>query len=136
MDLLGLKQLKKYLKDKFKVWTGVAKQLDQKSVIVGYTASYAVFVHENVEMKGKGLPRKSGKGYYWDPQGVAQAKFLEAPARTESNTMGKIVAEAMKKGIPLDQSLYLAGLHLQRESQKLCPVDTGNLKNSAFTRKE
>jgi len=28
-------------------------------------------------MKLKGLPRKGGKGKYWDPQGRGQAKFLE-----------------------------------------------------------
>lgn len=34
------------------------------------------------------------------------------------------------------QALLLAGLRLQRESQLLCPVLTGNLRNSAFTRVE
>lgn len=53
-------------------------------VIVGYTAFYAMFVHEMVEMKLKGLPREPNpphKGNYWDPAGRGQAKFLEAPAR-------------------------------------------------------
>jgi hypothetical protein len=71
-------------------------------VIVGYTAFYAMFVHENVEMKLKGLPRGafrfkddvdmienlektySNRGNYWDPAGRGQAKFLEAPARDET----------------------------------------------------
>jgi hypothetical protein len=45
---------------------------------IGCTAFYAVYVHENVEMKWKGLPRhKPHKGFYWDPQGEATAKFLE-----------------------------------------------------------
>lgn len=35
---------------------------------------------------------------------------------------------ALKKG------LVKAGLHLQRASQQVVPVDTGALKNSAFTR--
>ena len=34
----------------------------------------------------------------------------------------------------LEKGLVLAGLRLQRDSQKLVPVDTGNLKGSAFTR--
>lgn len=34
------------------------------------------------------------------------------------------------------QGLKLAGLHLQRESQVIVPVDTGALKNSAYTRAE
>jgi len=52
-------------------------------VTVGYTASYAMFVHEAVGMVLKGQARKGKghKGSYWDPQGRAQAKFLEEPAR-------------------------------------------------------
>jgi len=50
-------------------------------VDVGYTALYAIYVHEAVGMKLKGLPRPKGRGKYWDPQGRAQAKFLEEPAR-------------------------------------------------------
>jgi hypothetical protein len=55
-------------------------------VNVGYTAFYAMFVHENVEMKQKGQPRRPpSKGNYWDPAGRGQAKFLEAPARDSAN---------------------------------------------------
>jgi len=39
-----------------------------------------------------------------------------------------IVADSILRG------LTAAGLFLQRESQKIVPVQTGNLKNSAFTR--
>jgi hypothetical protein len=35
----------------------------------------------------------------------------------------------------LGRGLSAAGLYLQRESQKIVPVQTGNLKNSAFTRR-
>lgn len=51
---------------------------------VGYTAAYALWVHEKVAMKLRGQPRKPSPphiGRYWDPQGRAQAKFLEEPAR-------------------------------------------------------
>lgn len=51
-----------------------------EEVFVGYTAEYALFVHE-APMKLKGKPRSSGKGSYWDPQGVATNKFLEGPVR-------------------------------------------------------
>lgn len=52
------------------------------SVRVGYTSAYAPFVHEKVDMKLKGQKRPApSKGRYWDPQGRAQAKFLEEPAR-------------------------------------------------------
>jgi len=35
----------------------------------------------------------------------------------------------------VERGLKRAGLFLQRESQKIVPVDTSNLKNGAFTRK-
>ena len=114
-----------------------------ESVVVGYTAGYALYVHENEEiwppgMRLKGLPRPKGKGKYWDPQNKAQPKFLEHPARELNNSgeLSRIVVEAMRRGVKLQQALSLAALRIQRESQKLVPVDTGNLKASAFTQKE
>lgn len=41
---------------------------------------------------------------------------------------GKILAQDFAKNVKK------AGLYLQRESQKIVPVDLGNLKGSAFTR--
>lgn len=115
------------------------------TVVVGYTANYAIHVHENIEMKGKGLPRRKtlssgknvkGRGFYWDPQGKAQAKFLEQPARELKREFSRIITTACKNGARLDKALLIAGLRLQRESQQLVPIDTGNLKASAFTRQE
>ena len=90
------------------------------SVIVGYTQNYAIFVHENLEAIHP----------------VGQAKFLEQPARTEQGAIAKIVRDALSQGKTMAQALVLAGLYLQRASQKLVPIDTGALKNSAFTRLE
>ncbi len=107
------------------------------SVIVGYTGNYAIYVHENLEMKWQGLPRKKpGKGFYWDPQGKAKSKFLEDPARRLERELGDIVRGAVKNGLTLVKGLLMAGLRLQRESMLEVPVDTGNLKASAFTRQE
>lgn len=104
------------------------------TVLVGYTASYALAVHEKVEMKLAGQPRqKPRKGYYWDPQGRAQAKFLETPARTESREISRITREVTKATGDFEKGLAFGGLHLQRESQLMVPVDEGNLKASAFT---
>lgn len=64
--------------------------------VVGYTASYALYVHEAVGMVLKGQPRAGGRGRYWDPQGRAQAKFLEEPARTLGPEMRRIIQEAAK----------------------------------------
>jgi hypothetical protein len=43
------------------------------AVELGFTASYAVYVHENTEQRLKGEPRPSGLGTYWNPGGP---KFL------------------------------------------------------------
>lgn len=90
------------------------------SVIVGYTQSYGLYVHENLTAHHP----------------VGQAKFLEQPAREMRLEIAQIVTNAVKRGATLLQGLLIAGLRLQRESQKLVPVDTGALKNSAFTRVE
>lgn len=85
-----------------------------KTVVnVGYTAFYAMYVHENVEMKGKGLPRRpikfkddldwadnpdkwyANRGNYWDPAGRGQAKFLEDPARKLRPQMFTIIQKTI-----------------------------------------
>lgn len=47
-----------------------------------------------------------------------------------------LAAAAARAAKGFERGLVKAGLTLQRESQLLVPVDTGNLKNSASTRKE
>jgi hypothetical protein len=124
-------------------------------VAVGYTAAYALPLHERIEMKWRGLPRdrsvrlggaprtvttghnaSKAKGLFWGPTG--EAKFLERPFRelAASGEFFRIIYTAMKRGATLAQGLVLAGLRLQRESQKRVPVLTGNLRNTAFTRLE
>lgn len=69
------------------------------SVLVGYTAAYALHVHEAVGMVLRGQPRTPSpphQGRYWDPQGQAQAKFLEEPAKTEIPKMRKIIVDEAK----------------------------------------
>ncbi len=65
-------------------------------VTVGYTANYALYVHEAVEMKLQGKPRPQGRGFFWDPQGQAQAKFLEAPSRSLRPEILQIIKDATK----------------------------------------
>jgi len=100
------------------------KGAPSESVIVGYTANYALPVHE--------IPPEVAT------HTVGQWKYLETPARNLANdgTLSNIVKTAMQQGTKMQQALYLAGLRIQRESQRMVPVDTGNLKGSAFTRKE
>jgi hypothetical protein len=93
-----------------------SKQQDDGAVIVGYTQSYAVPVHE------KPASHK-----------VGQWKYLETPAREMSKTIQSIVAEVVARGKSLLKGLLVAGLRLQRESQQIVPVDTTALRASAFT---
>lgn len=149
---MEIKKLKS-LTEKFKQMAAKANKDGNASVLVGYAANYALYVHENVEMKWRGFPRNMTiqkgedgiaytgyngrgrwRGLFWGPAG--QAKFLEQPARTLTDVLSEIVAVAMKAKKTMSQALLLAGLRLQRESQKLVPIDTGNLRASAFTRLE
>lgn len=91
------------------------------SVAVGYTASYALYVHENLEAR-----HKPGK----------QAQYLVGPARALQHVIGGIVRTALAWGATLAQGLLLAGLRIQRESMMVVPVDTGALRASAFTELE
>ena len=118
---------------------GDAAKKDSGSVVTGYTAKYALPVHENREiwppgMRLAGLPRwKPRKGLFWDPQGSAQPGFLLEPARKNRQKIIDVVKQSAKRGMTLMQSLYNGGMFLQRESMLLVPVDLGNLKQSAFT---
>lgn len=71
-------------------------------VYIGYTAAYAAYVHEQVGMVLRGqqrVPSPPHIGRYWDPQGKAQAKFLEAPFRRFKPTAYKIIATTIKKAL-------------------------------------
>ena len=103
-----------------KVIKALSPKERRASVIVGYTQSYALPVHERVELKHR----------------VGQAKYLETPARNEQDRISKIVTATYKKTHSMPQSLLMGGLYLQRQSQRLVPVLTGALKGSAFTRNE
>lgn len=98
-----------------------SRRQNNGNVIVGYAASYAIYVHENLE-----AAHKPGK----------QAKFLEQPAREKEREIAQTVVEAVKRGHPLLKALLRAGEFLQAASQRIVPVKTGNLKGSAFTELE
>jgi hypothetical protein len=52
------------------------------------------------------------------------------------NLKGRLAKIRSKHEKGLERGLVKCGLLLQRTSQKIVPVDTGNLRASAFTRKE
>lgn len=126
--------------------TALAKKAGKQhrdSVIVGYTAKYALFIHENKQMKWEGLKRTGKrpdgsprKGRYWDPQGRGQSQFLIQPFREKRKVLSTIIEKTFKATNSLTQGLVLAGLALLSLSQQLVPVDLGNLKGSAFTKVE
>ena len=62
----------------------------QTAVVVGYSAAYALAVHENLEQKLKGKPRPSGLGQYWGPSG--EPKFLERPFRESKKDILETIA--------------------------------------------
>ncbi len=107
---------------KLRARAAAATKANDVSAVVGYSTAYAIHVHENLEAFHKN----------------GQAKYLEEPARTltADGTLSDIITSTVARGGTLAQGLLLAGLRLQRESQLLVPVDTGRLKNSAFTRIE
>lgn len=67
------------------------------AVEVGYTAAYALWVHEAVAMKLRGQPRRQRPGgpppigNYWDPSPHARAKFLEIPFRALRPQLVRII---------------------------------------------
>jgi hypothetical protein len=86
---------------------------------VGYSAPYAVYVHENLQAN--------------HPNG-GQAKFLEAPARMHAREIRRTVTRALRGGVPAPSAMALGGNHLGALSRPLVPVDTGELRDSWFVR--
>lgn len=68
-------------------------------IIVGYTADYAVYVHENLEARhGAEFNAAFGKEIGAKPRGPnQQAKFLEQPARQLKPTILKIIHQESKR---------------------------------------
>lgn len=64
---------------------------DPNAVEVGYSAAYALFVHENMEQKLKGEPRPSALGEYWGPNG--EPKFLESTLNESASDFVEIVRQ-------------------------------------------
>jgi uncharacterized membrane protein YdfJ with MMPL/SSD domain len=109
----GVQQVRAFLRERERE----AKEASGVTVAVGFSTGYAIYVHENLTAHHP----------------VGQAKFLEEPARTMAAEIGRVVREAWAKTRDMGQALLMGGLRLQREAQIRCPVDTGALKNSAFT---
>lgn len=101
--------------DKLHKYCQEHKAKDKISVVIGYSQSYALEVHERTDIQHK----------------VGQAKYLEEAARSNAPAIKEMLRRADKKKLP--EEMLKAGLLIQRESQLLVPVDTSALKASAFT---
>lgn len=62
---------------------------------VGFTAAYAFYVHENVDMKWKGKERKSKIGVYWGPHG--EAKFLYNALYENREAIRRVIADELRR---------------------------------------
>lgn len=85
---------------------------------VGYSAPYAIYVHEDMEVVHL----------------TGQAKFLSGPFRRYRAAMGRLVVAEMRKKKGLAFALEKAGRYLIELSRPLVPVDTGFLRDSAYVR--
>lgn len=103
-----------------KIFSKMIKEGKPRDIEVGYTANYALYVHEMVGAN------------FQAPH--AEAKFLEKALRRIKPEVGKLVKSNLARGASFGQSLYMVGLRVQRDSQKIAPIDTGHLKGSAYTR--
>lgn len=59
------------------------------AVEVGFSAAYALYVHENLEPKLRGQKRPSGLGVYWGPAGEPQ--FLTKALRESHKEIVELV---------------------------------------------
>ncbi|KMK17798.1 hypothetical protein ABW09_12185 [Pluralibacter gergoviae] len=61
---------------------------------IGYSANYAVYVHEaKGTLKGKPRPASQGGGNYWDPHG--EPKFLEKAGERRKPDVDAVVKKEM-----------------------------------------
>ena len=104
-----LEKLRQYCRD---------NKADNIIVVVGYSQSYALEVHERTDVKRR----------------VGQPKFLETAARSLESDIRNMIRRAGRE--KLAEAMLRAGLLIQREAQKLTPVDTSALRASAFTTTE
>lgn len=97
---------------------------------VEYRSRYAVFVHENVQMKWAGLPRK-GKdhlGVYWGrPYSPGSSKFLEKACRRLAGQTAKTVARLLRQKRSLHDAVLAAAKDILAASNALVPIDSGKL---------
>lgn len=117
-----------------------AEKYESGSIEAGFggpAAPYAIFVHENTEMRLAGQQRPRGQGRYWDAKGGSQgrSKYLEEPARTQAGngvTAGLLADNLRGADGSMSKALRAAADSILREALEIVPYHTGRLHNSAF----
>lgn len=120
-NITGIERLARKLK-KMKSAYGLDKQPVAR---VFYTAPHSVMIHEDFPTSRRPTQFQ-----------VGGPKFLETPLRTKRGEMSKIIYETLKRRSLLSEALLKAARFLRLESQKVVPVDTGELRDSAGERLE
>ncbi len=101
--------------DKLKEYCRRNKRPPHSVVVVGFSKSYALEVHERTDVQRR----------------VGGPKFLEKAARENESKVKEMIRRASIEQLP--ETLLKCGLLIQREAQKITPVDTSALRASAFT---
>lgn len=96
--------------------TTLAERGAGADAVVGYSAPYAVFVHEDLEAHHP----------------VGEARFLSRALRAGAPFRRAFLADALRRGRSLYQAVRDWAYVLKRDSQARCPVNTGALRDSAF----
>jgi hypothetical protein len=95
------------------------------TVVVGYTADYAGFVHENMEAHHN-PPTRAG--------------WLREKSRTERPHIVKTVIDALQQEgaffytPTMAGAMFSGGMALKRSCEEIIPIETGYLKESGFVR--
>lgn len=113
MEVHGLEKVLASFRD-------LRKKHRSTEVSVGYSAPYALPVHERLNVRHR----------------TGQAKFLEQPARERSGDVARVIRQHVGDGMPLRDACVKGGEFLLEESRKVVPVDTGFLRDSGFVRVE
>lgn len=83
---------------------------------IGFTAKYALIVHENKQARFK-------KG---------QAKFLESAVRFFAPKVNGMIARSLRAEKTLKEAIDAVAKAILEEAKKRCPVDTGYLRLSGY----
>lgn len=92
------------------------KPFEELQTEIGYTQTYALIVHEDLEV--------------YHPYG--QAKYLEMPSRRYRSNIYKVIAAGLGRGLSFQKSLLEGCEFLRQTAIPFTPIDTGALRLSTY----